>query len=262
MSKYEERFLLINEILKKEFKIIGSFLDGSVANGSFDEYSDLDIRFILEEEDFVNVVDRCKKVLDPISLFFEPCSFTNAIIIHFKDFFKADIFFYTKSMMKENAYFKGIKIIEDQDDFLKKIKNDSLEMQFTLEEYSIFSAIDKYVANVHECYRRIKRGEYIYANELLIYAKKTISTFENYILDNPDTGFSKAEKKFSSNLISLFNEKFEINSDNINLLKKTNETFYNQILFLEKEGKIKIDLKKYEYLIIAWIEEFEKHLNN
>lgn len=34
--------------------------------------------------------------------------------------------------------------------------------------------VDKFIATAHECYRRVQRGEYLYANELLLNMKKTL----------------------------------------------------------------------------------------
>ena len=51
MNKFERRVEELNSIAKKSMEIRGIFLSGSLANGTFDSYSDIDLRFLIETKE-------------------------------------------------------------------------------------------------------------------------------------------------------------------------------------------------------------------
>jgi hypothetical protein len=260
MNVFSNRIKEMNDIALKILCIKGIFLSGSLANNTFDSYSDIDLRYVIETNDLKEVIEIYKNQLHDKILFFEPCSFENAFIAHFRDFFKADVFFYTKDMLQPDPYLSEIKIIDDSDGFLKKLKHDSESLEFKMQSETFNFYVDKYIATAHECYRRVKRGEYLYANELLFHMKSIIMLFEDLIHDKPQLGFYKAERRLSKDLINFMYKNISAESDSVDLIMSSNKVLLNQLNALTTQGKNKRDINRDSYLLINWFIDFVKPL--
>ena len=219
------------------------------------------MRFLIEADNIKEQVQKYKSILSNHKvLYFEPCSFDNAIIAHFDDFFKADIFFYSREMLIPNPYLTDMKIIEDKNGFLKNLKNNSQELDFLMSSETFNFYVDKFIATSQECFRRIHREEFIYANELLLNMKNTIAVFDDLIHNNPQLGLYKVEKRFSKEIVDFMNSHISPEYGNLGLLTKANSIFLNQLVILSSQGKNNRNVESDKKLLINWFQEFTKPL--
>lgn len=260
MNKLFNTVEQLNELAISTLNISGIFLSGSLANNTFDSYSDIDLRYIVNSHNIKDEIIKFKEALEnTLSVsYFEPCNFDNAIIVHFKDFFKADIFFYTKQMLEPSPYLLEIKILYDEHEFLLSIKENSKGVTYYTDYDTINYMADKYIASAHECYRRIKRGEYIYANQLLQNMKQIILNLEDALNSRPQQGFYKAEYRFGIELLCLINETISISKDYMSILMKINNKLFSQLKQLNNLGYSNRNIENDKYLIIDWFIHYEK----
>ncbi len=252
MDKVKELENYLIDLYENDEKIIGIFISGSCADNSYDSYSDVDIRFIVNTTDLENNVLEFKNKLITSSkeiLFFEPCCFSNAFIAHFYNFIKADIFFYTQDMISPSAWLKDIRVVKDFDNFIFKIKEQSKQLEFGNDYTNVENDISKYFATAHECFRRIKREEYLYANVLLQTMKEIIIKFYDCLNNRASLSWYKVEIRFDNSQISIFKLTIAKDSKNIEILKQVN----SQFLFVEQklcESKnISRDFNKDSYVL-------------
>jgi hypothetical protein len=236
--------------------IIGVFLSGSLVDDSYDEYSDVDIRFVVQTTDLVGYIIKSKDKLlkgNRNILFFEPCYFKNALIAHFDNFIKADIFFYTPQMIIESSWLKGMKIIKDTDNFLQNIKEKSKDLSYPVSNEIIEDTILKYFASSHECYRRIKRGEFLYANQLLQNMKSIIISFYDLYNGHAELSWYKAEKRFDNDLIDLLYLNITRISDNLIIFDKINTEFLHIEQLLCNKQSIKRNFENDIYILSYYV---------
>lgn len=252
MDKVEELKTYLIDTYKDDKRIIGIYISGSCADNSYDIYSDVDMRFIVDTSDLNNSVTEFKMKLFNSTkniLFFEPCCFENAFIAHFDNFIKADIFFYTTDMLKPSVWLRDICIIKDFDYFLLTLKQKSKQLTFEININNIENDISKYFALSHECFRRIKRKEYLYANELLQNMKEIIINFYDCLNDRVPILWYKVERRFNDNLLCIFSLTIHSYGDNIEILKLINSIFLEVEYKLCKKYNISRDFEKDTYIL-------------
>ncbi|HBL84245.1 MAG: hypothetical protein A2Y17_07680 [Clostridiales bacterium GWF2_38_85] len=252
MYKVKELEGYLIDLLSADESVTGVFISGSLATGTFDNYSDVDIRFVIDRVSITEAIAECRnKILnsDRKVLFFEPCWFSNAIIVHFDNFIKADIFFYTPQILIPSPWLKDIKIIKDNKGFLGKIKTESQKLNFEISEDEINKAVDKFLAQSHECYRRIMRSEYLYADELLSSMKLIIINFCDYLFCRPPIGWYKAEKRFSEDQILILKQHILDEADAVNKLRVINDEFLVIEDKLCRVKSISRDIEKDKYAL-------------
>ncbi|HAN21579.1 MAG: hypothetical protein A2Y15_01845 [Clostridiales bacterium GWF2_36_10] len=236
-------------------EITGAFLSGSLAGNSYDEYSDVDLRFIVQTGDIISYTsDSKEEIKNNLNvLFFEPCPyFNNCVIAHFENFIKADIFFYTKEMLSPSPWLKDIKIMNDINNFLSDLKNHSKELSFTIPMNQIEDNIYKFISASHECYRRIKRKEFLYANKLLIDMKAIIILFYDYLFGRATLSFCKAEKRLESSTVKSLSLSITEETENITVLNNINDEFLRVEAELINRIGLYRNLDKDKYLLFYY----------
>lgn len=150
--------------LQMDRDIIGIYLGGSLAKGTEDEFSDIDLRIVVEEG--VSKQDKLSELLDDRNdvLFIESW-FPSFAVIHFDCFVKVDLFAYYQNQLDADVWLKDIKILKDTDKFLEKLKSDSEKIEYVLSQKAFENILHKYLAHLHELYRRYERKEYHYVQQ-------------------------------------------------------------------------------------------------
>ena len=241
MDKIKELEKFLINLYAEDNSVKGIYISGSVSNNSYDEYSDIDIRIILEENDVNKYITEFESKVCNFNhrvLFYEPCSFSNAIIPHFDNFIKADIFFYGITEIVPSIWLKNIKIVKDTDGFLIDIKRKSQNLPFLIQSNIVKDESLKFIALSHECFRRLQRGEYLYANYLLNSMKLTLINFTDFLNGSENIGWYKAEKRFEHKLIQILNAHVTDKEQGMSVFMVINE------LFLELEKKLCDKLNK------------------
>lgn len=159
----------IYQDLMEDPSILAFFYGGSLAKGNKDVYSDLDLRIIVEDEAFEayrsNKKERAKNWGDV--LYYEDFPWAPYSIAHYRSFIKVDTFYYRKSDLQPSPYLKHLLIEHDPYGIVNRLRDESLplEYHFTEQEFEVWRG--KFFAYLHELYRRVQRGEYNYAFQMV-----------------------------------------------------------------------------------------------
>lgn len=155
---------------KADSDVVGVFLGGSIAAGSADAYSDIDLRVVAKPERHSHYVEQRRQIPKPWPgfLFNEWVPNVHHCVSHFQPFGKIDIFYYNAAALKPSPWYRlPIKILHDPEGVVAEIVNRSQGLQFTVGDDDVDFSISKGLAAAHETYRRAMRGELFYAQTLL-----------------------------------------------------------------------------------------------
>lgn len=161
LKKYMD-FISSFTVNKDEIK--GVYYGGSIARNDSDEYSDLDVRLVVEEKSKKKIIEQFISELDNIS-FIESKS-DKLAIIHLTDFIKIDLFVFYGYEVEHHVdiWLSNIKIIKDKNDFLLNIKNKAANKKVEVTSNRVEFAMNKYFSFLIESIKREKRGEFYYQN--------------------------------------------------------------------------------------------------
>ncbi|WP_260630949.1 nucleotidyltransferase domain-containing protein [Bacillus sp. S/N-304-OC-R1] len=152
--------------LKNNPNVLGIYLAGSLANGNFDHYSDIDLHVIVKPEskqDFIN-----QKCIFPQNwgevLFFENSSQSSPVVVtHFKCFVKVDSWYHTPNETTPSIWLKNIQALYDPQSIIKKLIQASNSIRYEPDDANVEFWRTKIVAFIHQTYRAVMRNELNYA---------------------------------------------------------------------------------------------------
>ena len=171
------------EILKKAClffekmpEVNGIFLAGSFAIEHFDAYSDIDLRVLVNHQQFSSIVARKKEYPQHfgVLLFNEHDKNINHICVsHFKPFNKLDIVYLKDNELAPDYWYSlPIKIYHDPlgviNTCLEASKSISWESPLTITVEAINLRVNKTIAYLFEVQRKLKRKDINAAKDLLI----------------------------------------------------------------------------------------------
>lgn len=180
MSEYESKHLArdatipkhrqdIKESIERDLVddpfIIAVFYGGSIGNNDSNNYSDIDLRIVVEEEFFeeyrTNKKARATKWGNV--LFFEGVPYTNYSTAHYENFVKVDTFYYRLKDILPSIWLRNIEVFYDSSELLEDIvkKSRTLTFEPSIEDVELWRT--KFFAHLHEVYRRLMRDEIYYA---------------------------------------------------------------------------------------------------
>ncbi|WP_166243169.1 nucleotidyltransferase domain-containing protein [Paenibacillus turpanensis] len=152
--------------LKLRPEVIGIFVGGSIALGNEDNFSDIDLRVVVQEQALSRYIESKQELAKEWGnvLFFEDyypkAPFT---IAHYDTFIKVDVFFYNTQTLHPSIWLKGIKILFDPEEIISHLLKKSEALHYTVNQSNVLRWRGKVFAYIHEVYRRVMRGEYYYA---------------------------------------------------------------------------------------------------
>lgn len=147
------------------------FLGGSLAKGNPDEFSDIDFRVVISDDfEKKDVLDNFIDYFDSQISFIETSTSFYGVF-HFRNFIKVDIFIYFQKELSPNVWLKDIKILKDNQEFLKDLKMVSELKEYIFKEQYLVGYLNKYTAYLHELYRRYKREELNYCEHCTLMMK-------------------------------------------------------------------------------------------
>lgn len=231
------------EILKKMIDyfmnaecILGIFLSGSLAQGNWDEFSDIDFRVIVDDKYIDYYINNRLTIPNNWGdLIYNEYSLSwkNMCVSHFKPFIKVDVFYYKSDEINPSLWHnKGIKIIYDKTGKIAEIVEESKKLAIEYNKQEINMSIDKTFALIHEVYRRAKRNEVIYANDLLNGLRMKVIEFDDIINNRLQEGSSHYENRGNKDIILTLHNSYSTNNQ-----KNILETLYSLSNLLEKQIK-------------------------
>ncbi len=150
--------------------VVAVFLAGSLAAGTADPYSDIDLRVVVTPDRHPWFVQhRCDIPQSwPNFLFNEWMPRSQHCVSHFRPFNKIDIFYYSAGVLQPSPWYAlPIKILHDPEGVVAGLLARSRGLTFDVGEDEIDFSISKGLAAAHEAVRRARRGELLYAQTLL-----------------------------------------------------------------------------------------------
>ncbi len=171
--------------------VVGIFLGGSLAAGSADAYSDIDLRVVVAAERHGHYVEQRREVPKqwPGFLFNEWVPGAQHCVSHFRPFGKIDIFYYDVAALAPSPWYRlPIKTLHDPHGLVANLLERSAVLPFTVSEDDLDFSISKGLAAAHEAYRRALRGELFYALSLLDELRQHIMHADDWLHDRtPET---------------------------------------------------------------------------
>lgn len=187
--------------------VIGLFLGGSLAAGSADAYSDIDLRVVVTPDRHDYYVDQRRQIPKewPGFLFNEWVPGTQHCVSHFRPFGKIDIFYCAAAALPPSPWYRlPIRILHDPEGIVADLVERSRGMQFTVSEDDLDFSISKGLAAAHETHRRARRGELFYAQSLLDELRQHIMHSDDWLQDRtPETAVTaKFDKRGSLRVLT------------------------------------------------------------
>ncbi|MBB4146189.1 hypothetical protein [Rhizobium rhizoryzae] len=166
----------------------GLFVSGSLAAGSSDAYSDIDLRVVVRHERHSWFVERRRDFPKqwPGFLFNEWVPGARHCVSHFRPFNKIDIFYLDATMLMPSPWYRLPTIIlYDPEKLVSSLVDRSKVLNFTVSADDIDFSISKGLAAAHETYRRAKRGEIFYSQTLLDELRQHIMQSDDWLECTP-----------------------------------------------------------------------------
>lgn len=196
---------IVQYFLAKE-GVLALFVAGSIAEGTTDEFSDVDFRVVITPERHQQFISErlCAPKQWGEFLFNEWVENTIFCVSHFKPFNKADVFYFTTQHLKPSPWYSlPIQVIHDPKGFVARLIEASRNLAFTPSIDEVDRAISKGLACAHEVYRQVMRNELFYAQSLLDKTRFYMIQADDYLSKNPphSSGFAHLERRGSRKII-------------------------------------------------------------
>ena len=119
------------------------FLGGSLAKRNADEFSDIDFRVVLKEDEAKSeFLETFLNEFHPKMAFIETLT-SFCTVVHFSDFVKLDLFVYYPSDLVANVWLKDILILQDNKNILQHLKKESSKMDYFVKEQELETYLNK-----------------------------------------------------------------------------------------------------------------------
>jgi len=176
------------EYFIRQADVVGLYLGGSLAAGTADPYSDIDLRVVIETDACRRFVDRrldIPRAWDGF-LFNEWLDGATHCVSHFRPFVKIDIFYLDAAALVPSPWLAlPIGILHDPQGIVADVVARSRGLAFVATEAEIDRSLSRGIAALHEAYRRIRRGEFIYAQALLDELRYHMALADDWVQARP-----------------------------------------------------------------------------
>lgn len=230
---------------KTDPNVQGIFLGGSIAAGSDDAYSDIDLRIVVRPERHSHYVEQRREIPKqwPGFLFNEWVPNAHHCVSHFQPFGKIDIFYYDAAALTPSPWYRlPIKILHDPKGVVADIVNRSKGLPFTLGDDDVDYSISKGLAAAHETYRRAMRGELCYAQTLLDELRLHMMQADDWLHDRtPEAAvMAKFERRASRDVLTVLRSSYCPSEGDAILaaLRSLLHAYRNQVLALHQKFQL------------------------
>ncbi|MES5047189.1 nucleotidyltransferase domain-containing protein [Rhizobium nepotum] len=164
--------------------VIGVFLGGSLAAGSADAWSDIDLRVVVTADRHGYYLDQRREIPKQWQgfLFNEWVPSAQHCVSHFQPLGKIDIFYFNAAALAPSPWYRlPIRILHDPEGVVADLAERSQGLAFTVSDADLDFSISKGLAAAHEAYRRARRGELFYALSLLDELRQHIMQADDWL---------------------------------------------------------------------------------
>lgn len=193
--------------------VVAVFLGGSLAAGTADAYSDIDLRVVVTADSHPWFVANRREIPKawPGFLFNEWIPGAQHCVSHFSPFGKIDIFYLSADALRPSPWYRlPINILHDPDGVVADLIARSRDLSFSVSEDDLDISISKGLAAAHETYRRAKRGELLYAQTLLDELRQRIMQADDWLGERtPEAAIvAKFEARASAETLAVLNASY------------------------------------------------------
>jgi len=187
--------------------VSGLFLSGSLADESADNYSDIDLRVVVEDQYYLDLIaDRESAPENWGDFLFHETIGPSWTVSYYKPFNKIDLFYYKASELDASPWHAlPIKILFDKDNSISDMVHKSKDLSFKFSDSEILNLNRKAVAIISEVVKRIARDEYLYAHRMITNLVEIVINNYDHLNGTPPLGSSK----FVNREASSFKSKLE-----------------------------------------------------
>ncbi len=205
----ERLFRNVVEYFRSKEGVKAIFIGGSVAEGTTDAYSDIDFRIVVEPEYHKQFVSERLSIPKNWGewLFNEWIEDAIHCVSHFKSFNRVDVFYFTPDHLNPSPWYGlPVRIVYDPEGLVARLVEASRGLAFTDDIGDIDRSISRVISFAHEVYRRVRRGELIFAHAELTSIRFFMAHLDDYICNRPPRAvvLSHYETRGSEYIIKAF----------------------------------------------------------
>jgi hypothetical protein len=215
-----------SQILSRSTEVLGAipsvdalFLSGSLVEGTADAYSDIDLRVVVQDHGYSDLLSR-RSVLpcDWGPFLFHQTVGSNFTVSYFQSLTKVDVFYYKASDLHPSPWYTlGVMPLLDRTGLLREVVTRSATLRFQAPAPEMVSHAAAAVANLVEGSIRHRRGQGSYAIYLAAAAADQLCTLEDKLSGRAPIGLSKIELRSCSGLRNVLTQQAELSSTLANL---------------------------------------------
>ncbi len=235
---------------------VGIFLGGSVPAGNADAYSDIDLRVVVTSDEHARFVANRLEIPKKWDgfLFNEWVEGTAHCVTHFRSFVKIDVFYLSLADFRPSPWYSlPTEVRYDPKGVLKDVIAQSRNLPFKPSLEEIDRSISKGLASAHEAYRRIRRGELIFAQSLLDSIRHYMVQADDWRYNRPPQAvtFSRLEQRASISMVQAFRESYTCDDSRSieKALVKLLRTYRRQIIELHDQFPLKRSMENDLYAV-------------
>jgi len=193
--------------------VLGVFLCGSLPAGTADQFSDIDLRVVVTPEEHARFVANRLDMPGQWSgfLFNEWMEGAQHCVSNFRPFLKIDIFYYNQAKFRPSPWYSlSNTILYDPEDVVCEVFERSPAFKFEVKEKEIDWLISKGLAAAHEVFRRARRGELLYAQNLLGEFRSYLIKADDWLHQRVPTHASdlKLERRLTPSFVEALNRSY------------------------------------------------------
>ncbi|MDJ0692497.1 MAG: aminoglycoside 6-adenylyltransferase [Xenococcaceae cyanobacterium MO_188.B32] len=175
------------------------YIQGSVAAGSTDEFSDIDFRVVIQPDFYEQIIS--ERFFAPRQwgkwLYNEWAGNSWVCVSHYKPYNKVDmLYFQSKALQPSPWYLLPTQVIYDPKDLLREVIQASEGLEFALDIGEVDRLISKGLAYAEEVYRRVMREEFFYAQSQLDSFRGIMMQLDDHFRNSPSSSGSGSASHF------------------------------------------------------------------
>ncbi len=243
------------------------YIQGSVAAGSTDEFSDIDFRVVIQPEVYEQYIS--ERFSAPKHwgewLYNEWAGRFWVCVSHFKPFNKVDVLYFKPEDLQPSPWFSlPTQVIYDPKNLVREVIQASKGLEFTLDIGEVDQLISKGLAYAEEAYRRVMREELFYAQSLLDSFRGILMQLDDYFRNSPSSSASAShfEQRGSQTLIEVLKLSYTLldKQSILHALGELLKVYQNQVVKLYEALSLKRDKEADLYWINTILELCESVL--
>lgn len=193
---------------QKQADVLGVFLAGSLASGTADAWSDIDLRVLATDEGHTRLLAGRFQWPEAWGelLINEWVPGVDCCVSHFEPFLKLDVLYYAARTLQPSPWLKQpVKVYQDRTGRIAEVLQQSRALTTApWDAAEVSRVLSKALATLHECIRRVPRGELMVAQVMLGQLREYLIQLDEALRHQPpwEVSMGQREQRLSAPLHS------------------------------------------------------------